>query len=99
MWWLRCFARRAVIPPQALLSEAVKCVDEAGRDAALVIGVTGDGQITVTTPGGDTAVLTPLQVGPLRYALRSAVQTAGRLPVGAKVSDVHPTFADVEAYA
>jgi hypothetical protein len=97
MWWR--FPRRAVVPPQALLSEAVKCVDEDGHEATLVIGVTGNGQLTLTTPGGETVTFVQLQAGPLRFALRRAVDVAGRLPVGAKVADVHPALANTEACA
>jgi len=98
MWW-RFRMKRTCVPPQVLLSNAVRCTDEAGHAAEMVIGVTGDGQVTVTAPGGETAVLTPLEVGPLRYALRAAVIEAGRLPVGVKVPDVHPALANAEVCA
>ncbi|MGH3568542.1 MAG: hypothetical protein ACRDRH_21450 [Pseudonocardia sp.] len=90
MWFLR---RRPASPAIAILSETIPCQDITGRRTAITIGITGNGEITITSPAGDTAVFAePMDIGPVRDALRHAAMTAGTLPVGRDIPDVHPTL-------
>lgn len=53
----------------------VSCRDVAGRRRDMSVFV-NQGQVVVISPPGETAVLSPLEVGRLRAALRDAVVTA-----------------------
>ena len=52
----------------------VSCRDVAGRRRDMSVFV-NHGQVVVISPPGETAVLSPLEVGRLRAALRDAVVT------------------------
>jgi hypothetical protein len=54
---------------------SVSCRDIAGRRRDLTVFVSG-GRIVLVSPPGETAVLSPLDVGRLRAALRDAVVDA-----------------------
>ncbi|MFC0113557.1 hypothetical protein [Kibdelosporangium aridum] len=54
---------------------SVSCRDIAGRRRDLTVFVSG-GRVVLVSPPGETAVLTPLDVGRLRAALRDAVVDA-----------------------
>jgi hypothetical protein len=69
--------RQAPTPPAVLRSEARGCRDLAGHPAAVIVGVTADDQVTLTTPSGETVLFGPLQVGPVRDSLRAAAVVAG----------------------
>ncbi|OQO89585.1 hypothetical protein B1813_21940 [Saccharomonospora piscinae] len=58
---------------------AVPCRDLAGRRRDLTVFVNA-GRVVLIAPPGETAVLTSLDVGRLRSALRDAVMSAGDLP-------------------
>jgi hypothetical protein len=64
MWWRR---RKRV------LSWAAPCRDETGRRARLLVAPVGDGKVVVIVPRGGVAVMTMLEVGQMRAALRDAV--------------------------
>ncbi|GAA0524423.1 hypothetical protein GCM10011581_44540 [Saccharopolyspora subtropica] len=53
----------------------VSCRDVAGRRRDLSVFV-NQGNVVVVAPPGQTAVLSPLEVGRLRAALRDAVMNA-----------------------
>ena len=53
----------------------VSCRDVAGRRREVSVSV-NQGNIVVVAPPGETAVLSPLEVGRLRAALRDAVVSA-----------------------
>lgn len=53
----------------------VSCRDIASRRRDMTVFVS-QGHVVVTVPPGEAAVLTPLEVGRLRAALRDAVVTA-----------------------
>lgn len=59
-------------PSPTTRTQTTPCRDLLGCSADLQIGLTCAGEITLTSPHGDVAVLTCWQVGPLRAALRSA---------------------------
>jgi hypothetical protein len=54
----------------------VSCRDAAGRRREIVV-FTDRGQVVLVAPPGETAVLSPLEVGRLRAALRDAVLEVG----------------------
>lgn len=56
-------------PPAVISSETQACRDLIGRSATMSVGVTTDDQVALTTPGGETLVFRPLQVGPVRTAV------------------------------
>ncbi|AUS79629.1 hypothetical protein C1701_16155 [Actinoalloteichus sp. AHMU CJ021] len=58
---------------------SVNCRDVAGRRRDVVVFV-DQGQVVLTAPPGETAVLSPLEVGRLRAALRDAVVAASVSP-------------------
>ncbi|MET0134702.1 MAG: hypothetical protein ABW215_14050 [Kibdelosporangium sp.] len=58
---------------------SVSCRDIAGRRRDLTVFVSG-GRVVLVSPPGETAVLSPLDVGRLRAALRDAVVDASVLP-------------------
>jgi hypothetical protein len=58
---------------------AITCRDVAGRRRDLTVFVR-QGRVVVVAPPGETAVLTPLDVGRLRAALRDAVVDASQGP-------------------
>lgn len=68
--------RSAPTPPTVIGSETQACRDLAGRSATMSVGVTTDDQVALTTPGGETVVFRPLQVGPVRDSLRAAATAA-----------------------
>lgn len=52
----------------------VRCRDACGRGQHLLVGLDVDrGRVVISSADGRLAVLEPLQVGPLRAALRDAV--------------------------
>ncbi|RZS30382.1 hypothetical protein EV193_11780 [Herbihabitans rhizosphaerae] len=53
----------------------ISCKDMSGRKRDLQV-IAGAGQVVVVTPPGEAAVLSPLDVGRLRAALRDAVMIA-----------------------
>ncbi|GAA4613426.1 hypothetical protein [Saccharopolyspora hordei] len=53
----------------------VSCRDVAGRRRDLSVFI-NQGDVVVVAPPGETAVLSPLEVGRLRAALRDAVVSA-----------------------
>jgi hypothetical protein len=55
----------------------ITCRDIAGRRRELQV-IARRGQVVLVAPPGETAVLTPLNVGRLRAALRDAVLAASR---------------------
>lgn len=63
-------------PPAVISSETQACRDLIGRSATMSVGVTTDDQVALTTPGGETLVFRPLQVGPVRDSLRAAALVA-----------------------
>lgn len=65
---------------------AVPCRDLAGRRRELTVFVNA-GRVVLIAPPGETAVLTSLDVGRLRSALRDAVMQSGELPEGELGSD------------
>ncbi len=58
----------------------VTCRDIASRRRDMTVFVS-QGHIVITVPPGEAAVLTPLEVGRLRAALREAVVTASTTEV------------------
>lgn len=56
----------------------VTCRDIAGRRRDVQV-IARHGQVVIVTPPGETAVLSPLDVGRLRAALRDAVVDASTL--------------------
>lgn len=55
----------------------IGCRDAAGRRRDIIV-FTDRGRVIMVAPPGETAVLTPLEVGRLRAALRdAAVEAAG----------------------
>lgn len=58
---------------------SVSCRDIAGRRRDLTVFVSS-GRVVLVSPPGETAVLTPLDVGRLRAALRDAVVDASVSP-------------------
>jgi hypothetical protein len=50
----------------------ISCRDVAGRRRDIIV-FTDHGRVIVVSPPGETAVLSPLEVGRLRAALRDAV--------------------------
>ncbi|HEX6351708.1 MAG TPA: hypothetical protein VF106_01880 [Actinophytocola sp.] len=58
---------------------AIVCRDVAGRRRDLTVFVR-QGRVVLVAPPGETAVLTPLDVGRLRAALRDAVVDASQGP-------------------
>jgi hypothetical protein len=63
MWWRR---RR----PGAQIAA---CRDIAGRRCEILVVSTDDDRVALIFPPGEVAILEPLQIGPLRAALRDAV--------------------------
>ncbi|HEU5472502.1 MAG TPA: hypothetical protein VFV67_17780 [Actinophytocola sp.] len=57
----------------------VTCRDIAGRRRDLQV-IARTGQIVLVAPPGETAILSPLDVGRLRAALRDAVMDAALKP-------------------
>lgn len=57
----------------------VSCRDIASRRRDMTVFVS-QGHVVITVPPGEAAVLTPLEVGRLRAALRDAVVTASTTP-------------------
>ncbi|MBB5957602.1 hypothetical protein FHS29_004197 [Saccharothrix tamanrassetensis] len=57
----------------------VSCRDIASRRRDMTVFVS-QGHVVVTVPPGEAAVLTPLEVGRLRAALRDAVVNASGMP-------------------
>ncbi|RKT52964.1 hypothetical protein [Saccharothrix australiensis] len=57
----------------------VSCRDIASRRRDMTVFVS-QGHVVVTVPPGEAAVLTPLEVGRLRAALRDAVVDASGVP-------------------
>ncbi|MGH3625295.1 MAG: hypothetical protein ACRDQ5_26505 [Sciscionella sp.] len=55
----------------------IPCQDVIGRDRCLTVLVR-TGQVVVVSPPGETAVLTPGQLGQLRTALQEAAEQAER---------------------
>ncbi|MDI2030908.1 hypothetical protein QFW96_19910 [Saccharopolyspora sp. TS4A08] len=53
----------------------ISCRDVAGRRQDMSVFV-NHGRVVIVSPPGETAVLSPLEVGRLRAALRDAVVTA-----------------------
>jgi len=53
----------------------ISCRDVAGRRRDIIV-FTDRGRVVMVSPPGETAVLTPLEVGRLRAALRAAVVEA-----------------------
>ncbi|TDC87966.1 hypothetical protein E1161_24740 [Saccharopolyspora aridisoli] len=53
----------------------VSCRDVAGRRRDMSVFV-NHGRVAIVAPSGETAVLSPLEVGRLRAALREAVVSA-----------------------
>jgi len=62
----------ALREPVVRHDELINCQDLAGRRGQLII-FNDHGRVVMVTAGGETAVLTPQQVGQLRAALRNAV--------------------------
>ncbi|TCO45841.1 hypothetical protein [Actinocrispum wychmicini] len=60
---------------------SVSCRDIAGRRRDLTVFVSS-GRVVLVSPPGETAVLSPLDVGRLRAALRDAVVDASAIPEG-----------------
>lgn len=58
---------------------AVSCRDLAGRRREVTVMVSSD-RVVLIAPPGEAAVLTPLDVGRLRAALRDAVVRVGAAP-------------------
>ncbi|HEX2290230.1 MAG TPA: hypothetical protein VHH53_08565 [Pseudonocardiaceae bacterium] len=54
---------------------SVSCRDIAGRRRAVQV-IASHGQVVLVVPPGETAILSPLEVGRLRAALRDAVVVA-----------------------
>jgi hypothetical protein len=48
------------------------CRDITGHRSLLTVGLTGDQHVTLTLPGGTTAILTPEETGRLRRSLAAA---------------------------
>jgi hypothetical protein len=69
--WLWC--KRPSAPSRTIRTEQVPCHDEDGHRAVLTVGLTEDGQITLTSPHGDTTVFELLEAGHLRSSLRSVI--------------------------
>lgn len=57
----------------------IACRDIASRRRDMTVFVS-QGHVVVTVPPGEAAVLTPLEVGRLRAALRDAVVNASGMP-------------------
>jgi hypothetical protein len=57
----------------------VSCKDSAGRRRDIVV-FTDRGRVVLVSPPGETAVLSPLEVGRLRAALRDAVLEIDEAP-------------------
>jgi len=53
----------------------ISCKDVAGRRRDIIV-FTDRGRVVIVSPPGETAVLSPLEVGRLRAALRDAVVEA-----------------------
>lgn len=53
----------------------MSCRDVAGRRREILVCTEGD-HVVLVAPPGETAVLSPLEVGRLRAALRDAVMAA-----------------------
>ncbi|HEY0637292.1 MAG TPA: hypothetical protein VGD67_06570 [Pseudonocardiaceae bacterium] len=53
----------------------ITCRDVAGRRRDIIV-FTDEGRVVMVAPPGETAVLSPLEVGRLRAALRDAVVEA-----------------------
>lgn len=62
----------------------VGCRDLAGRRREVTVLVSGD-RVVLVAPPGESAVLTPLDVGRLRAALRDAVMSVGQRGVDRSV--------------
>lgn len=60
---------------------AVSCRDLAGRRREVTVMVSSE-RVVLIAPPGEAAVLTPLDVGRLRAALRDAVVRVGATPMG-----------------
>ena len=71
--WLR---RRSAPPPDVVRSESTRCRDLGGHRTQVIVGVTRDDEVSLTTPGGETVVFQPLEVGPIRALLRDAATIA-----------------------
>ncbi|MBB5153167.1 hypothetical protein BJ970_000701 [Saccharopolyspora phatthalungensis] len=56
----------------------VSCRDVAGRRRDMSV-IVNQGNVVVVAPPGETAVLSPLEVGRLRAALRDAIVQAAAL--------------------
>lgn len=69
----------------------VACRDLAGRRRTVTVLVT-EGKVVLMNPPGEAAILSPLDVGRLRAALRDAIVTAED-PATAEGPPPHPRLA------